>query len=112
MGTYLAEHYWPGVTVDGFARAARSVARAAEEMAATGHPIRFLHSTLVPEDEAALCVFDAASAELVAEAYRVAGVRVERIVEAVTSDSAGRLTPFRADARVLTPDSDARGRKR
>lgn len=82
-GTYLVEHYWPGVTPAAFAAAAERVRASAERLAAEGRDVRYLHSTLVPEDEAAFCVLSAASRELVEEAYGRAAVPYERIVEAV-----------------------------
>lgn len=81
--TFLVEHYWPGVTAEEFGDAAERVRARAAELAAGGERIRYLHSTLVPEDEAAFCVFEAGSESLVVEAYRYARVRFERIVAAV-----------------------------
>jgi hypothetical protein len=83
--TFLVEHYWPGVTASGFSAAAESLREASEAIAAAGGALRYLHSTLVPEDEAAFCVFDASSRLLVEEAYARAGVRFERILDAVES---------------------------
>jgi hypothetical protein len=88
-GTFLVEHYWPGVTARQFGDAAERVRAGAERLAADGEHIRYLHSTLVPEDEAAFCVFEAASQALVEDAYRSAGVRFERIVAAVETVSDG-----------------------
>jgi hypothetical protein len=88
--TYLVEHYWPGVTAEQFAVAADRVQTSADQLAADGERIRYLHSTLVPEDEAAFCVFEAASESLVEEAYRRASVRFERIVAAVETVSGSR----------------------
>lgn len=87
--TFLVEHYWPGQTVEAFRAAADVVRASAEAMARAHAPIRFLHSTLVPEDEAAFCVFSAASPDLVEEAYRRAGVAFERIVGALELTSDG-----------------------
>ena len=81
--TFLVEHYWPGVTEGDFAAAAKSVRAATEALTSEGRPIHYLHSTLVLEDEAAFCVFEADSRSLVEEAYARAGVRYERIVRAV-----------------------------
>jgi hypothetical protein len=81
--TYLVEHYWPGATAEGFSDAARRIRAAASAMARGGAPIRHLHSTMVPADEAAFCVFAAASAELVEQLYTRADVRFERIVVAL-----------------------------
>ena len=79
METFLVEHYWPDVTEEAFRLAAERVRTSANEM---GTVISFLHSTLVPADEAAFCVFAAVSADVVVEAYRRAGVAYERILEA------------------------------
>lgn len=84
--TYLVEHYWPGVTEADFRRSAGLVAASARRLARAGEPIRFLHSTLVPDDAAAFCVLAAASPELVERAYAAAGVGFERLVEAIESE--------------------------
>jgi hypothetical protein len=80
--TFLVEHYWPGVTAEAFGRAADRV-RASAERLGERRRIRYLHSTLVPEDEAAFCVFEAESQQLVEEAYARAEVTFERIRAAV-----------------------------
>jgi Nickel responsive protein SCO4226-like len=82
-GTFLVEHYWPGVTEDMFRVAADRMRVAAGGLAVDGNEIAFLHSTLVPEDEAAFCVFEASSPGLVLETYGRAGVRFERILDAL-----------------------------
>lgn len=81
--TYLVEHYWPGITAEAFHAAAKRVRATARAMARGGTPIRHLHSILVPADEAAFCVFDAASMELIEQLYARAGVRFDRIVAAL-----------------------------
>ena len=81
--TFLVEHYRPGLSVAEFREAARRMSQAADEITSSDSPIRFLHSTLVPQDETAFCVFGAASQMLVEDAYRRAGVPFERIVEAL-----------------------------
>jgi hypothetical protein len=83
LQTVLVEHYWPGVTAEAFRSAAERVRASAEAMGHAGAPIRFLHATFVPEDEAAFCVLAAESSELVEEAYRRAGVGFERTVDAL-----------------------------
>lgn len=81
--TFVVEHYWPGVALEQFRAAADRVRASAEDFSSATARIRFLHSTLVPEDEAAFCVFAAASRALVEEVYRRAGVSFERIVDGV-----------------------------
>jgi hypothetical protein len=80
---FLVEHYWPGVTAERFHEAAARVRDEAAGMAAAGGEIRFMHSTFVPEDESAFCVFSAATSALIGQAYARADVRFERIVAAV-----------------------------
>jgi hypothetical protein len=81
--SYLVEHYWPGITAEIFRAATERVRTAAAAMARDGTPIRYLHSTMVPVDEAAFCVFDAPSMEMIAQLYARAGVRFDRIVAAL-----------------------------
>jgi hypothetical protein len=81
--TFLVEHYWPGVTEEAFRSAAERVSASARELTGELGQIVFLHSTLVPEDESAFCVFQATSPELVVAAYGQAGVRFERILDAL-----------------------------
>jgi hypothetical protein len=81
--TFLVEHYWPGVTEAAFAAAAERVRESAEELGREGRSVRYLHSTLVPEDESAFCLFEADSEAAVEEAYARASVSYERIRDAL-----------------------------
>lgn len=53
--------------------------------------IRFVRAIYVPEDETCFYVFDAASADLVAQVTGLAGLRDGRVVETV-GDSKGERT--------------------
>src|SRR6185295_19055843 len=66
---YLVEHYSPGLTVDGLGSWAARVRDTAVAMRSEGRAVRYLRSTIVPADEALLCVFEADSEELVREVY-------------------------------------------
>jgi hypothetical protein len=81
--SFLVEHYGPGITADAFRAAMARVRASAAAMRRDGSPIRCVHATLVPEDEAMLSVIDAASSELVEQLFARAGVRVDRIVKAL-----------------------------
>lgn len=83
VATFLVERYWPGVTVTAFTTVTGIVDENVERLRAEGASIRTIASTLVPADEAAYWVVEAASADLVRLAFGRAGVPVERIVEAV-----------------------------
>jgi hypothetical protein len=80
--TFLAEHYWPDATADTFRGAVERLRASVDEMARTGDPIRFLHSTFVPEEQSAFCVFSAPTIALVEETYRRAGIAFERVLTA------------------------------
>ena len=81
--TFLVEHYWPGVTQAAFAASAERVRASAEELGREGRSVRYLYSTLVPEDESGFCVFEAESEAAVEEAYARAGVLYERLRDAL-----------------------------
>ena len=91
--TYLVEHYRPGLEVEGFRRCALQVRGAAAELAREGKAVRYLRSTIVPADEALLCVLEAADEELVRETYARAGVPFERLSAVVheTTHDAGAV---------------------
>jgi hypothetical protein len=84
---YLVEHYSPGLTVDGLGCRAARVRETAFAMGSEGRPVRYLRSTIVPADEALLCVFEAGSEELVREVYARAGVPFERLSVAIADES-------------------------
>jgi hypothetical protein len=69
LGRDLVELGWRDLQVD--------------EIADEGFPIRFVHSTLVADEESAFCVFEAESAVAVEEAYARAGVPFERVLDAL-----------------------------
>jgi Protein of unknown function (DUF4242) len=84
---YLVEHYSPGITVDGLGSWAVRVREIAVAMGSEGRAVRYLRSTIVPADEALLCVFEADSEELVREVYARAGVPFERLSSAIAEEN-------------------------
>jgi len=80
--TWIVEHYGPSLTSEAFRVTAKQLRRTAAAMARDGTRIRYRHSTIVPADEVALCVIDAASLEVVQALYQRAGVRFDRILTA------------------------------
>jgi len=81
--TFLVEHYRPGLTADELGALAGRVRDTTAEMAREGKPVRYLRATIVPTDEALLCVFEAGSEQLVREAYTRAGIAFERITAVI-----------------------------
>ena len=86
--TYLVEHYRPGASFDDLDSAVREVQLAAAEMARRRRPVRCVHYTIVPSDEALLALFEATSEELVRDVFAHAGIPFERITGAVSLDAA------------------------
>ena len=84
---YLVEHYSPDLTVDGLRCRATRVRETALAMGSEGRAVRYLRSTIVPADEALLCVFEAGSEELVREVYARSGVPFERLSVAIADES-------------------------
>ena len=97
---YLVEHYSPGLTVDGLGCWAALVRETAAAMRSEGSAVRYLRSTIVPADEALLCVFEADSEELVREVYARAGVPFERLSVAIADESEW-LDPMKPSAATL-----------
>ena len=77
--TYLVEHYRPGLGVDGLKQWAARVRDATVELEREGKSVRYLRSTIVPAYESLLCILEAATEELVCEAYSRAGIPFERL---------------------------------
>lgn len=86
MTRFLAEVYVPRSSADDSCRAARC-ARAAAELSRQGTSVRYVRTTLLPEDETCFHVFDAPSADAVGEVGRRAGLSWARIVHAVEEES-------------------------
>jgi hypothetical protein len=82
LATFLVERYWPGVTADVIRSSDVRLHMAVEEMNNQGTPVRYIRSTLIPEEETVFSLFSAPSAGQVAEANQRSGVPFDRIVEA------------------------------
>jgi hypothetical protein len=84
---YLVENYHPGLGARDLQGMVSRIRDAVAEMTRAGKRIRHVRSTIVPTDESFLCVIDAASEQLVRDAYARAGVAFERISPALSDDS-------------------------
>ena len=84
--TFLVEQYRPGFEIDRLRRTATEVRESAGELEREGKQVRFLRSTIIPADEALLCLLEAESEELVREAYDRAGISFDRISAAAPEE--------------------------
>jgi Protein of unknown function (DUF4242) len=80
---FVVERYLPGLDRDALDRALKRLQEATEDMQREGTRIRYLGSTVVPQDEACFCQFEADSENAVVEANRRAEIPAHRIVAAV-----------------------------
>ena len=85
--TFLVEHYRPGLTADELGAWAGRVRETTAELEREGKAVRYLRATIVPTDESLLCIFEAASEELVREAYARAGIPFERITPVIPDNA-------------------------
>ncbi len=83
--TFFVENYSPGMSVDNLEAACGRVCAEVEALARAGRRVRMLRSAIVPGDEALICLVDAASEDLVREAFIRAGVSLDRISPALIS---------------------------
>jgi hypothetical protein len=103
--TFMAECFWPGVT-------AQKVADAGERVRQASHPIssddgfaRHLGSILIPQDEIALFLVEAASIAAATQLAQQAAIPSERILEIVRL---GAFLPNGRDTRAARATSHQR----
>ena len=77
---YAAKCYWPGVTARQLEQASARAAAEAEAASRAGSTIAYLGSIVFPDDELALCLFDAASRAVVRATTERAGMPCERLM--------------------------------
>lgn len=83
MGEYLVEGYLPRPGSDELPRAAARARGAADELAQAGTPVRYLGAIFIPGDETCFHLYEAPSAGAARTASMRAGIKFERIVDAV-----------------------------
>ena len=93
----MAECFWPGVSAQKVADAGERVRQASYAISSDDSFSRYLGSILVPMDEIAFCLFEAATIEAATELARRAAVPSERILEIV------RLGAFYQAAATTQP---------
>jgi uncharacterized protein DUF4242 len=80
--SFIVERYLPGLDRTQLLRSLQQLDQVTVELRREGVPVRYVGSTIVPDDEACFCQFEAPSAAIVAEANTRAGLRFDRIVAA------------------------------
>jgi hypothetical protein len=85
---YVVERYLPGVAKPELEQMFERLERVSRELRAEGEQLLYLGSTIVPDDDACFCQFDAPSEQAVADANRRADAPFDRIVAGVNVVSA------------------------
>jgi len=80
---FLVEVFTPRLGAGDLAAAEERARAAAERVSCKDIAVRYLRATYVPEDQTCFYLFEAPSAELVAQTTAVAGLGDGRIVEAL-----------------------------
>lgn len=106
MTTFMAECFWPGVTAQKVANAGDRVKQAAQAISRDEGCARYLGSILVPTDEIALLLLEAASIAAATELAQQAAIPSERILEIV------RLGAFLPSSRDNHTDRRSKGMSR
>lgn len=81
MTLYVAERSLPGITLDGLAGAQRKAIDQAATMRENGVDVRYLRSLFVPDDGRCLCLFEAASPDVVTRLNDDAGIPYRQVTE-------------------------------
>jgi hypothetical protein len=83
--SYLVESYWPGVSKETLASAARRAHEVASDLRLRGGNVDFVSSIFVPADETVFWLFNGLEADVRA-ASEQAGVPFERVLESLHVD--------------------------
>lgn len=83
MAIYMVERDLPGISMDQLAAAQQGAIEAGQRFTAEGKPVRYIRSTFVPGEARCMCLFEAASPQLVREVNEAAQIPFSRIVEAL-----------------------------
>jgi hypothetical protein len=81
--TFMAECFWPGVTVEKVTDVAERIRQAACAIGPQARSGRYIGSILVPTDEIAFCLFEAPSKATASQLDKQAGIPSERVLQIV-----------------------------
>lgn len=83
MAVYLVERDLKGITMEQLAAAQKAAIQTGERFTAQGKKVRYIRSMFVPSEAKCMCLFEAASPQLVKELNESAKIPFTRIVEAL-----------------------------
>jgi len=83
MTIYMADRNLPGITLEQLGAAQRAAIETSLRFSQEGKPVRYIRSMFVPEEGHVMCLFEAGSAELVAQVNTAAQIPFTRVIEAM-----------------------------
>ena len=83
MAVYMVERNLKGITMDQLGAAQKAAIETSAAFTESGKQVRYIRTTFVPGEERAMCLFEAASAELVEQCNKEAQIPFDRVVEAL-----------------------------
>jgi len=82
MPVYMVDRTLPGITMEQLAAAQKAAIETGNRLTASGKSVRYIRSTFVPKESHCMCLFEAASSDLVKQLNEEAKIPYTRIVEA------------------------------
>jgi hypothetical protein len=82
MPVFMVDRNLPGITMEQLAAAQQAAIRTSSDFSEQGRPVRYIRSTFVPGESRCMCLFEAATPELVREVNEAANIPFSRVVEA------------------------------
>ncbi len=83
MPVYMVDRNLPGVTSEQLAAAQKAAIETCQQFAAKGTPVRYLRTTFVPGEARCMCLFEAASADIVRRVNEAAKIPYTGVVDAL-----------------------------
>lgn len=83
MAVYMVERDLPGIQMDQLAAAQKAAIATSQQFTSQGKAVRYIRTTFVPGEARCMCLFEAASPELVKEVNDTAKIPYTRVVEAL-----------------------------
>ena len=83
MAVYMVERSLKGIAMDALAAAQQRAIATAGQFRYSGKDVSYIRTTFLPEEGCCMCLFEAASAEVVKELNETAQLPFDRIVPAL-----------------------------
>ena len=83
MPVYMVDRRLPGFTTEQLAAAQKAAIETSQQFTAQGKPVRYIRSMYVPAEAHCMCLFEAASADLVKQVNETAKLPFTRVVDAM-----------------------------